>query len=305
MPMRVLITGATGLVGGYIIDSLLKRGDEYIALSHNLSNARRKLVNEKKIVNLNDALLLKDEKIDAVINLAGVNIGKKRWNSRFKKELYDSRIDTTRKIVELISIMETKPEVLVSASGVDYYGDRGNENVYEDSPNADTFMGNLCRDWENEAIKAEKYGVRVVTVRTGFVLAENSEAVKRLALPFKLFVGGTIGSGNQYMSWIHIEDLVGIYLFSIDNKTVCGAVNAAGPNAETMKDFGKNLAKTLSRPSFFWAPEFAVKIIAGEMAALILSGRRAYPKKILDLGYKFKFKYSIEAFRDIFNLVKT
>jgi len=303
MPKTILITGATGLIGGYIVAELLKRGDKYIALSHNADSAIRKLQNAKKVVSLKDFLSLKNEKIDAVINLAGTNVGKKRWNAQVKKEICHSRVDTTGNLVELISKMQNKPEVLVSASGVDYYGDRGNENVYEDSPNADTFMGNLCRDWEAEAMKAERFGVRVVALRTGFVIAKGSEAVKKLTLPYKLFVGGTIGSGRQYISWIHINDLVGVYLFAIDNKKVKGAVNATAPNPETMKEFGKNLAKVLHRPSFFPALPFMVKILAGEMANVILRGRKALPKKIMDLGYEFKFKHSIDAWTDILKLV--
>jgi uncharacterized protein (TIGR01777 family) len=197
--------------------------------------------------------------------------------------------------------MQTRPEVLLSVSGVDYYGDRGSEDVYEDTPGANTFMGKLCKDWESEAMKAQLNGVRVVVIRTGFVLAKNAEAVKRLAMPYKLFFGGTIGSGKQYMSWIHIDDLVGIYLYAADNKNVAGPVNAAAPNPETMKQFGKNLAKALRRPYWFPAPVFGVKIVAGEMAQIILTGRRALPKKILDLGYKFKFTHAIDAWRDVFN----
>jgi len=301
MPKTILITGATGLIGNNIVDAILRRGDEYIALTHNIGSAKKKLKGAKRIVSLKDYLSIKDEKIDAVINLAGMSIGEKRWNEKVKKEIYDSRIETTRKITELISQMPAKPEVLVSASGVDYYGDRGAEDVYEDAPNADTFMGNLCRDWESEASKAEQYGVRVVRTRTGFVLAKNSEAVKRLTLPYRLFIGGPIGSGKQYMPWIHIDDLVGIYLYAIDNQNVKGAINATAPNPETMKEFGKNLAKVLHRPSFFPVPQFAVKIAVGEMAQVVLTGRRALPKKIMDLGYKFNFTHSIDAWSDVFN----
>jgi uncharacterized protein (TIGR01777 family) len=299
MTKTVLIAGATGLIGGYLINALHKRGDEYIAISHNIDKAKRKLHNAKKAVALPEASQLKNEKIDAVINLAGAGAGEKRWNAKVKEAIYNSRIYTTRSIVQLIAEMEVKPEVLVSASGVDYYGDRGNENVYEDSPNADTFMGNLCRDWEDEATKARQYGVRTAVLRTGFVLAREAKAVKKLTLPYKFFVGGTIGSGRQYVSWIHVDDLIGMYLFALDNINVSGAVNAASPNPATMKEFGKNLAKVLHRPSFMPALPFIVKIAAGEMAQVVLSGRRALPKKIMELGYEFKFQCSIDAWGDI------
>ena len=300
MPKTFLIIGASGLVGSHIADALIKRGDEYIALTHSITTAKKNLSSAKKIVPLNDYLSLKDEKIDAVINLAGKSIGDKRWNEKVKKEISDSRIDSTLKIVELISQMKSKPNVLVSASGVDYYGDRGAEDVFEDTPNANTFMGKLCRDWEREAMKAEQYGVRVAVIRTGFVLAKNAEAVKRLSLPYKLFIGGPIGNGKQYMSWIHIDDLVGIYLYSADNLNVNGPVNAAAPNPQTMKEFGKNLGKAIGKPSWLPVPAFAVKIGVGEMAQIILTGRRALPEKIMALGYKFKFVHSIDAWKDVF-----
>src|SRR4030095_5747159 len=194
MPKTVLIAGATGLIGGHIINALKKRGDEYIAITHNIVSAQKKLKGAKKIVPLNDIFTLKDEKIDLIINLAGRSVGDKRWNEKFKKEIYDSRVETTRKIVELISQMNIKPEVLVNSSGIDYYGPRGDEDIYEDTPNGDTFMANLCRDWEKEAAKAEQFGVRTVLIRTGFALAKNAEAVKRLTLPYNFFIGGPIGS---------------------------------------------------------------------------------------------------------------
>jgi uncharacterized protein (TIGR01777 family) len=296
---KILITGATGLIGRYIVKALHSRGDEILILTKNSESARKTFPYLTRITEWNDILNLKDEKIDGIIHLAGMNLGDKRWNEKVKKELYDSRINTTRKIVELISTMQNKPEVLLSASGVDYYGDKGSEDVYEDSPPADNFTGQLCKDWENEALKAEKYGVRTVVIRTGFVIAKNSKAVDKLTLPFKMFIGGTIGRGTQYMSWIHIDDLTGIYLFALDNHNVRGAINGTAPNPETVKTFCKNLAKALHRPSLFPVPSFAVKIIAGEIAQMILSGRKALPKKIIELGYKFQFENALDAWKDV------
>jgi uncharacterized protein len=160
-------------------------------------------------------------------------------------------------------------------------------------------MAKLCIAWEAEALKAEGYGVRTAVLRTGFVIARNSDAVKRLVLPFKLFVGGSIGKGSQFMSWIHIDDVVGIYLYAADNKNVSGPVNATAPNPVTMKDFCKSLAKAINRPSFFRALPFMVKIAAGEIAQVILNGRKAYPKKISDAGYKFKFENASDAWKNV------
>jgi len=297
LPQKILISGATGLIGKAIIKALYFRGDEALIVSTNKESAAKEFPGIKNIVEWNNISSLKDEKIDGIFHLAGMNLGDKRWNDKVKKEIYDSRIVTARKLVELISVMANKPKVLITASGIDYYGDKGEENVYEDSPPADNFIGHLCRDWENESFKAEKYGVRAAAIRTGFVIAKNAPAVDKLTLPFKLFAGGPIGSGKQYISWIHLDDLVGIYLFVLDNK-VSGAINAASPIPETMKEFSKQLAKALHRPSLFHIPSFAVKIVAGEMAELILTGRKALPKKIIDAGFKFKYTNAFDALKN-------
>lgn len=287
------------MIGRHIAEAIVRRGDEFIALTTNPLSALKKIPTAKKIVELGEYLSLKNEKIDAVINLAGANLGSKRWNEKTKKEFYDSRIVTTAKLVELISLMNTKPEVLISASGVDYYGNCGRKDVCENSQRADSFLGKLTGDWEQQALKAGIYGVRVVVLRTGFVMAKNSEAVDKLLMPYKFFVGGPIGGGKQFVSWIHIDDLVNIYLFAIDNRNLSGVYNATSPNPETMKDFGKAAAKVLHRPAIFPVPGFVVKAIAGEMAAVILEGRRALPKKLIDTGYEFKFTHAIDAWKEV------
>lgn len=299
MNKTILITGATGLIGSHLAEAIIKRGDMFIALSTEPESARKKLPGAKKIIRFDEINSLADENIDAVINLAGANLGAKRWNDRTKKEFYDSRINTTRCIAELISNMKNKPEVLVSASGVDYYGERGSESVYEDSPPAGDYLGILTRDWELEALKAEQFGVRVVTLRTGFVIARNSDAVKKMVLPYRFFAGGPIGSGRQYVSWIHIDDITGIYLFSVDNRSVSGAINATAPNPVTMKEFSRDIGKALHRPAFFPVPSFALRLIAGEMAVVILSGRKALPRKIMELGHRFRFPDAAGAWIDV------
>jgi uncharacterized protein (TIGR01777 family) len=208
-------------------------------------------------------------------------------------------MDVTGGIVELISKMGRKPEVLVSSSGVDYYGDTGSKDMHEDAPPANSYLGKLTHDWEEAALKAEKYGTRVVVLRTGFVMASDSEAVKKLLMPFKFFVGGPLGSGKQYISWIHIDDLVGIYMYAIDNKNVSGIYNAAAPNPETNINFGRQAAKILHRPAIAPAPAFMIKLIVGEMAAVVLEGRRAMPDKIIEAGYRFKFEHSADAWKEV------
>lgn len=301
MPKTILITGATGFIGGYLTHALMARGDNIIALTTHPESAKKKLPGKIRITALNDYPLLKDEKIDCIINLAGRNLSDKRWNKEFKQEAYNSRIETTRKIIDLISKMKTKPEVLISASGVDYYGDTGEKEIYEDAPPANNFIGNLCKDWETEALKAETCGVRTVVLRTGFVMAKDAVAVKKLSMPFRFFAGGPIGSGKQYMSWIHIDDLVGVYLFALDNPNVKGAINASAPNPETMKDFCKHLAQVIHRPSIFPVPSLLVKIVLGEMAVVVLYGRKAIPKKIIGFGFRFKYEHAAKAWEDIFS----
>ena len=297
MPERILITGATGLVGRALVEALHNRGDEVLIISTDTRSAAKEFPGIKIITGWNEVLSLKNEKIDAIIHLAGMNLGAKRWNDEVKKEIYDSRIDTARKLIDLISQMPVKPKVFITASGVDYYGDRGSQDVYEDSPPADNFIGNLVRDWENEALKAEKSGLRTAAIRTGVVIAKNAPAVKKLALPMKLFIGGPIGSGRQYVSWIHLDDLVDIYLFVLDNDKIKGAVNGTAPRPITMKEFSRQLGRALHRPSLFPVPSFIVKIIAGEMADLVLCGRKALPKKITEAGYIFKYTDVYEALK--------
>ena len=289
MPSTILITGATGLIGLRLVKFLSQKGSEIIAVSQNVMNAQKILPAVKKIISWNELDTLKNEKIDAVINLAGTNLDAGRWNSKFKKEIYDSRIESSRKIVGLIKDMPYKPEVLINASGVDYYGDTGDRDIDENSPHADSFIGNLVNDWEQEAFKAQQYGARAVCLRTGFVIARESKAFKKMVTPYKLFAGGYPGSGKQFISWIDIDDLVNIYLFCIENKSLSGRMNATSPNPLRMREFSRIMGKILHRPSFFSAPAFVLKLLFGEISTLILSGRKALPGKLSKAGFIFKY----------------
>lgn len=298
MNKTVLITGATGLIGGHIVKALTAARYSYIALTTHPDTARKKLTGAEKIVGVDDYMELKNENIFSIINLAGANLGEKRWTEKNKKIFYDSRIDVTKKLVHLIEVMPTKPEVLVSASGVDYYGDTGSADMYEDAPPADTFLGKLTHDWEAEALKAQMYGVRTAVLRTGFVIAKDSDAVKKLLLSYKLFVGGPLGGGKQYVSWIHIDDLVAAYIYVMENN-LSGVFNASSPGPETNKEFGKSAARVLGRPAIFPVPAFMLKLILGEMSAVVLEGRRALPGKLIDAGFGFKFTHSTDAWENI------
>lgn len=296
--MKILITGATGLIGSYLVKALISRGDEVFIITRESSSAKKIFPEVNYFIEWNNLDSLKNIKPDAVINLAGMNLDEKRWTEKVKKQLYDSRISSTRKLVELIKKMQNKPDVLINASGVDYYGDTGDKEILEDSPPADLFISQLVYDWEKEALEAEKSGVRVAVLRTGFVIAKDSKAFKKMVFPFKLFAGGYAGSGKQYLSWIHIEDLVRVYEFVIDNTKIKGAVNASSPNPVRMKDFAKLIGKVLHRPWFIPAPGFLIKILFGGVAEAVLSGRRALPKKLLDAGYKFEYEYAGDAIKN-------
>lgn len=297
MISKILVSGATGLIGKYFVKALISRGDEVVILTQNISRARKILPEAKNFASWNDYISLYSDKFSCIINLAGTNLDAKRWNDKFKREIYDSRILTTRKMVYLISKMSAKPGVLINASGVDYYGDTGDNDIDESSPYPDTFISKLVYDWEREAFDAEKYKVRVVCLRSGFVIAPDSSALHKLVLPFKFFAGGHPGNGKQYMSWIDIEDLVRIYLYCLDNEPINGAVNACSPYPEKMKEFSKHLGNALHRPSWFHVPAFVLKTIFGEKADLILSGRKALPKKLLAAGYEFKYPHAIDSLR--------
>ncbi|KXK56314.1 MAG: nucleoside-diphosphate sugar epimerase [Chlorobi bacterium OLB5] len=299
MPKTFLITGATGFIGGYLVKKILERGDSYIALTTNPVSAAKKLKGYNKITDIDDYLQLKDEKIDTVINLAGSNLGAKRWTDSAKKEFYDSRIKTTGKLISLFEEMKVKPEVFISASGVDYYGNTGSREMTEEAPPAQGYLGKMTNDWEKEALKAEQYGIRTVVLRTGLVMAQDSEAIKKLLMPVKMFIGGPLGSGRQYVSWIHIDDLVGIYFFASENKNVKGIYNAAAPHPVTNAEFTKNAARLLGRPAYMMTPAFMIKAVFGEMSAVVLDGRKASANKIIDAGYKFKYGQNTDAWKDV------
>jgi len=298
MPKQILIAGATGLIGKYLVKALLAQGDDVIVATRSETAAREILPGIRRIVEWNNLNSLKGDLIEGVINLAGMNLDEKRWNKRVKKSIYDSRINSTQRIVQLISSMNKKPEFLVNASGVDYYGDKGDRNVYEDSPPGDLFTSRLVVDWEKAALEAEKSGVRVVLMRTGFVVARDSNAFRKMILPFKLFAGGYASSGKQYMSWIHIKDLVRVYLLAIENRQIRGALNACSPNPETMKQFAKHTGTAMHRPSFFPAPRFLLRVLFGEVVEVLVSGRKALPQKLTQAGFKFDFDNAIDAIED-------
>jgi uncharacterized protein len=277
--MKIAIAGASGLVGTHLVQALARRGDEAIKLPRFGTGPW----------NVDGA--------DAVVNLSGENLFNQRWNSEFKKKIVDSRVLTTRALVEAIARATKKPRVLVNASAVGFYGDRGDEILDESASPGSDFLAEVTRQWEHEAQQAS---VRSVEIRTGIVLAKKGGALEKMVPPFKAFAGGPIGNGRQWFPWIHIDDEVGGILHAIDNDSVQGPVNFSAPGILTMKDFAKALGRALHRPSWAAVPGPVLKIALGEVAEVLLGGQHTVPKKLQATGYEFRFENASDALADLF-----
>lgn len=303
MAKNIIITGATGLIGRKLAEVLIRRGDNVIIFSRNIDKAKLLFPKIKSIVewNYNKPELWQPiiDGSDAVIHLAGINLFDRRWNENFKKEVIESRKISTHNLVETISSCTNKPEVFVSASGIGYYGDCGDTLLSEDSSAGKDFLADVCKVWEYEAALVETFNVRSVQIRTGLVLSTEDGVLKKMITPFKLFVGGYFGNGKQWASWLHIDDIVRIYIQAIDNYNIRGAVNAASPNPVKMKEFAKTLGKVLSRPALFPVPKFVLKIAVGEAADVVVASQKIDVKKLLDSGYKFRFTELKNALSDL------
>jgi uncharacterized protein len=236
---------------------------------------------------------------DVVIHLAGVNLSSKRWNDKFKKLAYDSRIASTRNLVKAIELVDKKPTSFICASAVGYYGNKNEELLTEHVSPGNDFLATLCKDWEREAAEVEKSGVRRVSIRTGVGLSRNENLVKKLLLQFKLFAGGPLGNGKQWFPWIYIDDLVGIYLHAIDNENINGPVNAASPGIVRMKEFARTFGKVLHRPSYLPIPKLILKLAAGELGEHAIDSQKISVEKLLKSGYKFKFENLEDALKDL------
>ncbi|MGH2350580.1 MAG: TIGR01777 family oxidoreductase [Chloroflexota bacterium] len=297
--MKIVLAGASGFLGRPLVEALHGAGHEAVVLTRRAGQAdvagARPVQWDARTVD--DTWARELVGAGAVVNLAGANIGAKRWTDARKHELRQSRLDATSVIVDALgrAPAEQRPGVLVNASGIDYYGDRGDEVVTEESPPGDSFLARLCVDWEAAAKKAEPLGVRVVLIRTAVVLGRGAVALERLAMPFKLFAGGPLGSGDQWFSWIHLDDIVGLYRLAVENGEARGPVNAVAPDVRREKEVARELGQVLGRPSWAPAPAFALKLALGEQADLVLHGRRAVPQKALALGHQFKYPQLHEA----------
>jgi uncharacterized protein (TIGR01777 family) len=283
--MNVAVTGASGFVGARLVDVLRRQGHTVRAVSLRNSPLASDLAREL-------------EPCEAVIHLAGEPVAQ-RWTARAKERIRASRIGGTRALVEAMAGLARPLEVLISASAIGYYGSRGEEILTEDSPPADDFLARLAVEWESEARAAERAGTRVVSLRIGVVLGQNGGALAKMLLPFRLGVGGRIGNGTQWMSWIHLDDLVALMSFLLPESTLRGVFNATSPHPVRNTEFTRELAHAVHRPAIFPVPSVALKLLYGEMAGMILGSQRVEPQAALRAGFEFSFPEIGAALRDV------
>ncbi len=296
--MRIFVAGGSGLVGSRLVPKLEERGDEVVLLSRRANSLRDRFGKRCQVVQgdpLREGSWLQAvDDCDCVVNLTGENIFARRWDAPFKATLRKSRVESSAHMVAALSrkpqTAAGKPKTLINSSAIGYYGTLKDESVTEDSSPGKDFMAELCVEWETAANKAKNLGVRTVLVRTGVVLDKAGGALQELAKPFRLAgFGGPIGSGRQYVSWIHHADMVGLILLAIDNSAAEGPLNATAPNPATNKAMTKAIGKLLNRPAFVPTPAFAIRMLLGGVAEVVTRGQRVFPKKAEKLGYVFKY----------------
>ena len=297
--MHVLITGGTGFIGRELAASLLADAHAVTVLTRGTTSAGPRIpAGAKAIRDLAEA-----DGIDAVVNLAGASLGGVRWNAVAKMGFRASRIDTTRRLVDGMSRLEVKPKVLISGSAIGWYGPRGDDRLTETAAPGDDFSATLCRDWEAEAHKAAQLGVRVCTLRTGIVLGPDGPAgggaLAQMLPAFRLGGGGPVGSGKQWMSWVHLSDLVALIRFLIERERASGPYNGTAPEPVTNAEFAKTLGRVLKRPAILPMPGFALRMIVGEMADILLTGQRVIPQAASDQDFRFRFPTLEGALRDV------
>lgn len=285
---NILITGGTGFLGSALINRWLNQGHQITVISRDPLAAMQQLGNQINAVSSFN-LLPNTAQFDVIVNLAGAPIFGSRWSEARKQQIRDSRIALTNQLVAFIANLQHKPELLISGSAIGIYGNQGDTSLTEQSTGTADFSQQLCSDWEQAALQAESLGVRVCLIRTGLVLGNHGGLLQRMLPAFKLGLGGRLGDGLQWMSWIHLHDWLAIVNFCIDNQQLSGAFNATAPNPVRNQSFSQQLANQLHRPALLPMPSFVLKLLFGEMSELILGSQRVIPERLLENGFKFEY----------------
>ncbi len=302
--MRIVITGGSGFIGRRLVARLLEQGDQVLVLSRRPDQARRLLGESPNL-----KLLPYDpyqpqtwatalEGYEGIVNLAGEPLASSRWTEAKKKEIRRSRVETTQALVQALASLDQKPQVMISSSAVGYYGSHSEgEPLTETDPPAKDFLAEVCQAWEAAARSAEELGIRLAIVRTGIVLGPDGGALAQMLAPFQFFIGGTIGSGKQWLSWIHREDWVSLVCFLLQQGS--GVFNATAPNPVQMEEFCRTLGQVLGRPSWLSVPELALELLLGEAAQVVLTGQKVIPQAALQMGFTFQYPHLKEALQQI------
>jgi uncharacterized protein len=303
--MKIFLTGGSGFIGKRLIEQLTSARHDVVLLTR---NPLAKQVTHYPTVQVRQwdgktpgEWVAELDGADAIINLAGEPIAAKRWTTEQKKKILESRVNATRAVVAAIKQAGKKPSVLINGSAVGYYGAVEDRKVTENDKKGAGFLADVVDQWEHEAWAAEVLGVRVALLRIGVVLGEGGGALEKMALQFKMFAGGTVGSGNQWFPWVHRDDIVNMILFALENPGASGPINATAPESVTMRQFCAALGMAMHRPSWAPVPGFVLKIALGEMAGMLLTGQRVVPSKLTSLGYAFRFPKLDGALGDIFS----
>lgn len=302
--MKILMTGATGFIGKQILKDLLRLEIAPIHIltreASSFKNPSPSLISVFEWKEPKVSLPPKNsvEGVSHIIHLAGASVAKGRWTEKRKKELYDSRVLMSKNLIKAMDQSSSPPPCLISSSAIGYYGDRGDELLFETSEPSNDFLGQLCQDWEMANANSSRIS-RVVHIRTGLVLGEKGGALKPMLIPFKLGLGGPLGSGKQFTSWIHLKDLSSLFIEALHNENIRGPINGVSPNPISNKIFTKTLGKVLKRPAILPVPLFALKLIFGEKSSLLSSSQRVSSQKIQDLGFAFRYPELREALQEI------
>jgi uncharacterized protein (TIGR01777 family) len=294
--MNILITGGTGFIGSALCSRLLDAQHHLVVLSRHPETLQSPVQGIESLDHLTDEIVF-----NAVINLAGEPIVEKRWSDRQKQRILSSRLDTTQALIDYFARIESKPKVLISGSAIGYYGTgRTDAPIDETGTGDDSFSSQICRQWEAVALQAQSLGIRTCLLRTGIVLGQGGGALAKMLGPFKLGAGGRMGSGTQWMSWIHINDLIGIILYCMEHDSIEGPVNGTAPTPVTNQQFTKTLGKVLNRPTFFPMPGAVITLLMGQMGKeLLLTGKKILPRKIQTAGYAFQYSTLEHALSDV------